>query len=331
MMLLLFLDDIKSERELMRIIPERLDYLWFLGYGLDDQIPNHSVLSKARKRWGKKVFVSLFSRVVQQCVAAGLVEGRKIHVDASLVDANASLRSVKPLDPELIKAIERTAKEQVQKLDEPEDDQDPPAQGGGGSGSVIGQHSKTNRQFQSTTDSDATLVRHSGLKSRLRYKTHRVVDDANEVITAVGTTTGAVDEATQLLGLIETHQDTTGQAVRTVIADARYGSVSNLIGCQKARIRAHVKLLGESIRGKGRSEGIYDEEHFNYDTLSNTYRCPAGQIMKPRRFHPQRLTWEYVTAKGTCLGIHSPSPAIIQESWLPSPWSSSAIKRPSMK
>jgi transposase len=59
MMLLLFLDDIRSERELMRIIPERLDYLWFLGYGLDDEIPDHSVLSKARKRWGQEVFVSL--------------------------------------------------------------------------------------------------------------------------------------------------------------------------------------------------------------------------------------------------------------------------------
>src|ERR1700757_4103027 len=33
MMLLLFLDDVRSERELMRIIPERLDYMWFLGYG----------------------------------------------------------------------------------------------------------------------------------------------------------------------------------------------------------------------------------------------------------------------------------------------------------
>src|SRR5258707_8281280 len=97
MMLLLFLDDIKSERELMRIIPERLDYLWFLGYGLDDKVPDHSVLSKARKRWGKEVFVSLFSQVVQQCVEAGLVEGRKIHVDASLVDADANLGSVKPL------------------------------------------------------------------------------------------------------------------------------------------------------------------------------------------------------------------------------------------
>src|SRR6266702_4018186 len=52
MMLLLFLDDVPSERELMRIIPLRLDYLWFLGFGLSDEIPDHSVLSKARRRWG---------------------------------------------------------------------------------------------------------------------------------------------------------------------------------------------------------------------------------------------------------------------------------------
>ena len=62
-----------------------------------------------------------------------------------------------------------------------------------------------------------------------------------------------------------------------------------------------MKLLGDSIRGKGSSEGIYSDEHFSYDALSNTYRCPVNQIMKARRLHPQRLTWEYVTAKGTCL------------------------------
>jgi transposase len=85
MMLLLFVDSVRSERELMRIIPERLDYMWFLGYGLDDTIPNHSVLSKARKRWGQEVFVAVFSRVVAQCAKAGLVEGTKIHADSSLV------------------------------------------------------------------------------------------------------------------------------------------------------------------------------------------------------------------------------------------------------
>jgi transposase len=304
MMLLLFLDDIKSERELMRIIPERLDYLWFLGYGLDDQIPDHSVLSKARKRWGKELFVSLFSRVVQQCVEAGLVEGRKIHVDASLVDANASLSSIKPLEPAMVSAIEQTAREQLQKLDEQYDDQEqPPSDGEGGAPSqpVEGKFSKTNRQFRSTTDPDATLVRQGGLKSRLRYKSHRAVDDAHEIITAVETTTGAVDEAARLLSLMEAHEDITGQGAQTVIADARYGSVHNLIACQKFRVRPHLKLLGESNRGKGRSQGIYSEERFLYDALTNTYRCPANQIMKPRRLHPQRLSWEYVTAKGTCL------------------------------
>ena len=34
----------------MRIIPERLDYLWFLGYQLEEPVPDHSVLSKARRR-----------------------------------------------------------------------------------------------------------------------------------------------------------------------------------------------------------------------------------------------------------------------------------------
>src|SRR6266536_5843119 len=56
MIFLLFFDDVSSERELMKIIAERLDYLWFLGYSLDDEIPDHSVLSKARARWGKEVF-----------------------------------------------------------------------------------------------------------------------------------------------------------------------------------------------------------------------------------------------------------------------------------
>src|SRR5246500_5954695 len=120
MMLLLFLDDIKSERELMRIIPERLDYLWFLGYQLDDPIPNHSVLSKARKRWGQEVFVAVFSRVVAQCVKTGLVEGTKIHADSSLVDANASLNSVRELDAATLDQIRQACREQTEKLDETE-------------------------------------------------------------------------------------------------------------------------------------------------------------------------------------------------------------------
>jgi hypothetical protein len=51
--------NVRSERELMDTIPFRLDWLWFLGYDLDDEIPNHSVLSKA-KRAGESTHSSHF-------------------------------------------------------------------------------------------------------------------------------------------------------------------------------------------------------------------------------------------------------------------------------
>lgn len=170
MMLLLFLDNVRSERELMRIIPERLDYMWFLGYGLDDTIPNHSVLSKARKRWGQEVFVAVFSQIVAQCVRAGLVAGTKIHADSSLVDANASLNSVRELDAGTLAQIQRTCREETEKLDETDahkdeknDDQDPDLP-------PPGPRTEINKKYQSSTDPEATLVRQHGFKTRPRYK-----------------------------------------------------------------------------------------------------------------------------------------------------------------
>jgi transposase len=53
LMLLLILYNVRSERELMETLPERLDWLWFLGFTIESPIPDHSVLSKARKRWGE--------------------------------------------------------------------------------------------------------------------------------------------------------------------------------------------------------------------------------------------------------------------------------------
>ena len=74
MMLLLIQYNVRSERELMNTLPMRLDWLWFLDYDLDSEIPNHNVLSKARTRWGVAAFQRFFERIVWQCVEAGLVE-----------------------------------------------------------------------------------------------------------------------------------------------------------------------------------------------------------------------------------------------------------------
>jgi IS5 family transposase len=63
--------------------------MWFCGYDLHDPLPNHSVLSKARQRWGPGVFAGFFQRVLPQCLDAGLVDGRVVHVDGSVIEADA--------------------------------------------------------------------------------------------------------------------------------------------------------------------------------------------------------------------------------------------------
>ena len=89
LMFLSFHEHVRSERELVERLPCRLDWLWFLGLDLDDPAPHHSVLSKARRRWGLATFERVFQRVLDQCVAAGLVGGTTAHADSTLLAANA--------------------------------------------------------------------------------------------------------------------------------------------------------------------------------------------------------------------------------------------------
>ena len=116
LLLLLFLYDIPSERELMEQVRARLDFLWFLGFDLETEIPDHSVLSQARVRWGLPVFERLFAQTVHQCVGAGLVDGRLLHVDSTMVKANAHKDTIVPSGPELVDALRQACQKQVAKL-----------------------------------------------------------------------------------------------------------------------------------------------------------------------------------------------------------------------
>jgi len=289
MMFLLFYDDVSSERELMKIIPERLDYMWFLGYGLDDSIPDHSVLSKARARWGGEVFEELFVRIVGQCLGEGLVDGKKIYMDGSLVDANASNNSVVKGAPELIKELKKVYQKEEGKLDEYNK---PP----------LGRpnYKPVNDEVVSKTDPDAAVVRHQSEGARPRYKNHRVVDDAHGVITAIETTSGDVEENRKLTDLIDQHEENTGARVETVVADCQYGTADNFRKCHQRGIRSHMGDLKAPQKGKGRRAGIFLEEDFQYDAKSDTYRCPAGQILKRRKHIKRREAYEYSAGRKIC-------------------------------
>lgn len=272
LMFLLFLDNHSSERELMRIVGERLDYLWFLDFDLDDEIPNHSVLSKARRRWGGEVFEEVFVMTVKRCVEAGLVDGDKIHMDGSFVEANASRESVRSGPAALMEALRKVYRGEAEKLDEPDD-----------SGSE-GQRRGAQMATVSATDPDAAVARkHAGDAPRLRYKNHRAVDDQCGVITAVETTPGDVMENHKLLSLIKQHETNTGEKVGTVVADAQYGTNENFAACQQLEIRSHMKDLRSTFRNDAAKRGIFKQADFRWDEHSQTYICPAGEVLKRSR------------------------------------------------
>lgn len=87
--MIMFYEGIRSERELMRVVSDRLSARWYVGYDLFEALPDHSSLTRIRDRYGLSVFRQFFERVVELCIEAGLVWGEELYFDATKVDADA--------------------------------------------------------------------------------------------------------------------------------------------------------------------------------------------------------------------------------------------------
>lgn len=285
MLLLLILYNVRSERELMQTIPERLDWLWFLGYDLDNDVPDHSVLSKARARWGTEAFKSFFDQIVFQCAQTGLVDGSKLFTDASLVQADASNNSVVNQDS-LKKYLNKSYLELEARLEKE-----------GGQPSKRG---KANRKYISTTDPDASVVRQGPGRSKLKYKIHRAVDERCEVITATDVSPGEKNEGHLLMPLMDQHEANTGQKVTTAVADSKYGIKENYLACCDRGVRPHFESFDKNSKDTGTRKGIFTPDDFVYNPHEDCFICPAGEILERRKFKKKRSHFEYSLPAKVC-------------------------------
>ena len=297
LMLLLILYNVRSERELMATIPMRLDWLWFLGYDLDDQIPNHSVLSKARTRWGVETFKLFFEHIVLQCAQAGLIDGSKLFMDSSIVQADASNNSVikkHGLKRYLNKSYQilESRLEKEKSNDSKDDDNHAPKSGA------------ANKKYISTTDPDASVTRRGKGRSKLEYQVHRGVDSRCEIITATEVTPGEVHEAHRMQSLIDSHEKNTGATAEVAIGDSKYGTLDNYLSCHDRGIKAHMRSLEQTQSGSGRQKDIFARELFIYDFAKDIFICPAGQIMKKRKYKKKRQHYEYSATAKICNSCH---------------------------
>src|SRR6202142_915266 len=89
--LIMFFEGIRSERQLMETVNVNLAHRWYIGYDLDEPVPDHSSLTKIRERYGLETFQRFFEKIVELCIEAGLVWGKELYFDGTKVRANADI------------------------------------------------------------------------------------------------------------------------------------------------------------------------------------------------------------------------------------------------
>jgi len=280
MLLVGYLFDIRSERKLVEEISLNLAYRWYIGYDLDEEIPNHSIFSKARVRFGKKLFLDIFEKILIKCVELGLVSSEGMLIDSTIVRANAS-------DSSMVE-INLSPGQYWKRLDKP-DRPKKKLDGGRYTGEVdkskMGKRrrdiNRLSLRKKSTTDPDATITRKPGAGSHLSYKAH-IATDTNGIITAVSASPSVSHDIGVVPILVESHEKILGTP-SWVAADTKYGSEECLAYLQDKNIKTAIRPETKTSK-----PGYFSKNKFKYDSSRDCYICPNGKLLKRRcKNYPQ--------------------------------------------
>src|SRR5215211_3606333 len=267
--LVMFFEGIRSERELVRVAADRLSVRWYLGYDLDEALPDHSSLTRIRKRYGLAVFRRFFETIVEQCREAGLVWGKELYFDATQVNANASLDSIVPrfaveahlgelfaedgsdeTDPEhddgepieLPVAITETERERLADANAARHDW--LARGGAPDRTIMRAGYRRRSDFEaSETDPDAALMAMKKGGLHFGYHDHYAVDGGKaRIILEVLVTPADVMENQPFLDMLWRACFRWQIRPDQVTGDTTYGTVENIVEVEDQKIRAYVPL-----------------------------------------------------------------------------------------
>jgi transposase len=227
-LLLQSLYTIRSERLLMEEIDYSILFRWFIGLGMDDEIWSPTTFSKNRDRLLQgDIAAAFFDAVVDQARQAGLLSDEHFTIDGTLLEAWASLKSLR------------------RKGEEPTE---PPDDPGNRTVNFHGE-SRRNDTHQSTTDPDALLARKGhGREAKLSYAGHVLLDNRHGLVANVCVTaaTGTAEREAALLLLDEMPH------AMTVGGDKGF-DVSSFVADVRARdVTPHVaqKIKGSAIDGR---------------------------------------------------------------------------------
>ena len=287
-LLLGYLYGITSERKLVEELRMHLAWRWFTGLGFDQEIPHHSTFSKNRhgRFQESNLFQELFERIVEQCIAAGLVKGEQMSVDGSFILANASHHSRIPREQcaEAAQVNVRSAEVSGRTgAGERRRRTGPPARQG-----------VDHRPGCDLPDARATR------RAELGYFDNYLIDNESCVIVGVQATAARLSqESAAARDMIDRYRERHGRLPQSLAADNTYGNGELLQWLDERGITPYIRVK-ESPTPK---RDLYGIEKFTYVPEENCYVCPEGKPLKYVGINKLNRTHLYHSTLKRCRGL----------------------------
>src|SRR5436853_3685233 len=258
---------LRSERFLCREVKVNMAYRWFCGLSIEDMVPDHSAFSRARndRFRDSDIFRRVFERVVETCIAAGLVGGEGFAVDASLIVADANKQRSIPgaqwNKERAAKDASRAVREYLATLDD----------------AAFGTASEVTPKFVSPSDPAAQWTGAMRGPAFFAYADNYLIDVKFGIIMDVEATRAIRQaEVGAAKTMIERTEERFGLKPERLAADTAYGSAANLNWLvNDKKIAPHIPVIDKSKR----EDGTFSREDFTFDKEGNIYICPAFKIL----------------------------------------------------
>ena len=268
---------IRSERRLCAEVQVNLAYRWFCRLGIEDKIPDHSVFCRARHERFRDsdALRRVFEGVVAMCIAAGLVGGEALSIDASLIRADVNKIKRVPGDRPIAwpkaEQASHAVREYLAALDAARSNEENDDGDGGGSNHDCWRRKPAKEV--SLTDPQATWVARPGVDPFFAYDANYLIDNkAGIIVDAEGTRANRVVEIAITQTMVDRVRRRFDLQPRRLAGDTVYGAVRLLKWLVDRKIAPHVPVWDKSAR----PDGTFSRADFVFDRERNIYVCPGG-------------------------------------------------------
>jgi transposase len=301
MLLVGYVFALRSERRLCSEVQVNLAYRWFCKLSVEDQIPDHSVFSRARHERFREsdALRRVFEGVVAMCVAAGLVGGEAFSVDASLIKADVDKKKRvagdQPVSWPQAEEASHAVRAYLAALDAARGDEES-SDGDSGGSSGAGSRRKPPKAV-SLTDPQATWVARPGVDPFFAYDANYLIDNkAGIIVDAEGTRANRVVEIAVAQTMMERVGRRFGLRPQRLAGDTVYGAVRLLKWLVDRSITPHIPVWDKSAR----HDGTFSRADFVFDQERNIYVCPGGAVLTSTGNIDQGHIVYYRASKNDC-------------------------------